>query len=126
MHSFNHLSIDQKMALIAHCIEKYFYSVGFLSPRLEYADEAFERAAPNRYLISIIEFFADSNEAVLIYTIFNEIYDFVIDRNWITAEADHIFHASRVIDLVKQSASIKVRKDVTAKQGFANILTAEA
>jgi len=113
IHPCDHLSIDQNMALIAHCIQKYFYSFSFLNPLLEYAHQVFERAKLNRNLVSIVEFFAESNEPILIYPILYEIYDVVVDRNRSVAEADHILDSSCILDVMKLLPGVKAGKDVT-------------
>jgi hypothetical protein len=115
IYSFYHLSIDHKMALINYCVEKYSHSVSILKVPLEYSDQVLERARGNRNLVSKLELFAESNESILIHLFSDKIYDFVIDGSRPAAEADHILHASRILDLMKQPTGIKVRKDVTGE-----------
>ena len=115
IYPFDHLSTDQKMALITHCIKEYFYSVACLHSLLEYADEAFERSELNLNLISELELVAELNESILINLCPDEIYDLVIDRNRTTAEADNILYTPCVVDLMNQQAGIEVRKNVTAE-----------
>ena len=125
MHSFDHLSFDQKMALIGNCIQQYLYSVGFINTLLEYAHQAFERAEFNRNLLSILEFFTKLNEPVFIYPFLNEIYDFIIYGKRTITEADYFLHASCVIDVMKLFAGVKAGKDIIRKQGFTDIMLSE-
>ena len=115
IHLLNHLSINQKMALILHCVEKDSYSVFILCRPLEYADKAFKRAGTNLNPVSRLQFLVPADEPIPIYLCPDETDHVVIDRNRTAAEADHVQHASRVIDLTKLPAGIKVGKDVTGK-----------
>lgn len=103
------------MALIIYCVEEYSYSVFVPCPSLEYTDEALKRTRINPYSVSNLKFFVRANEPILSHPCSDKTYYFVIDSNRAAAEADHILHASRVIDLMKLRTGNKVRKDVTGK-----------
>lgn len=114
IHLLDHLSIDDQMALIIHCAEKDFYSVTILKLLCEDATEALKMPGLNLNFVSRCEFF-DLHNSIVIQPFTDEVYDFVVDRNRPAADADHILHAPRGIDLINQVV-ITVRKDVAGEE----------
>jgi len=111
----NHLSIDEKMALITNRVEQHFYSLFVAHIPLEYSNETLQRPRSNPHLISGFKFFVQTNESIVADFSLDEIDYVVINPNGSAAKTDYVLHASGVIDVMKLSVSLEVGKDVGRK-----------
>jgi hypothetical protein len=122
----NHLSIDEKMALITNRVEQYFYSLFVAQIPLEYSNETLKRTRSNPHLVSGFKFLVETNETIVADFFLDEIDYVVINPNGVAAKADHVLHASCVIDVMKLSLGVEVGKDVGRKEMFDRVSPAAA